>query len=873
MSIYLSPGVYVREVDLSLYVPNLSTTSFGVVGLASKGPLNTPIFVSDTVQFANTFGDPSEADTLYGPYAALQYLSQGRQLWYVRVSSTDTNGNPLADSAALTLNEKVTAAFNVSTKTGSISLTAGSNNTLVFQFDGSSVASGTVGYVSVTVPITAVGNTQTFTMQNIAAYLNSDAGFSYWATASVTADGKLLITRNVDGSNHKILCDSGVLTTAATSGGFGFNPAAQVGTGVNLGAPQLRSKVFSSGLLPTLTAHWTGASPAIRLKYKFRPAKGSYITVTGSGPYTVTLTGDTWPTDIVNADPLGASTKNVIYDTVNSNASYSVTTRNSDTQITVTGVVATAPFTLAWGTFDFIYTVDVPFSAWTDGVTTVDTFVQSLRANAIFTEHFLVGTQVASGATFFFVTPTRHSGSASTINVVDVGTAALYADTTDVYINDLLFGVSASTNVVAGTSPTEVLAFSAVSEGTWGNGISIATTDAGSGNFNLFVYNKGNLIERFMGLNRTTPTVAIDALGTPGPNPLYVENAVNGNSTLVTVTDLLKNLVAFNAYGPQLISLATPKNLANGTNGVPVSDDVSAYIGSVSGGTATGLQIFGNPEQQDVNLLAVPGVSDAAVINSMISICESRKDCMCIVDTPKGLTPQQAVDWHNGKGVFADHQAFNSSYAALYWPWLQIYDPINKVKIWTPPSGHVAAAYAFSDYSTQPWYAPAGLTRGHLTAPIAAQYNPTLGERDLLYGNGNAVNPIATFLQNGINIWGQRTLQRAPTALDRVNVRRLMLYLEKVISTATRYLLFQPNNASTWIQFVDLVTPILDGVQARQGLTGYQVRCDASTNTKDVIEQNQMNALIFVKPTKTAEMIQLTMVLTAQGASFSEIVF
>jgi phage tail sheath protein FI len=324
---------------------------------------------------------------------------------------------------------------------------------------------------------------------------------------------------------------------------------------------------------------------------------------------------------------------------------------------------------------------------------------------------------------------------------------------------------------------------------------------------------------------------------------------------------------------PEFNTGSSKQTLSGGANGVPEANDVSPYIGSVSGGVYTGLQLFRNPEERDINLLATPGISDASVINEMINICETRADCMCIVDPPKGLNSQQVVDWHNGVGVYADHQAFNSSYAALYWPWLQIYDSVNKVDIWTPPSGHVAGAYAFNDYNAEAWYAPAGLNRGHLTVPKKAEAKPSLGERDLLYGNGNAVNPIATFVQQGINIWGQRTLQRKSSALDRVGVRRLMLYLEKVIATATRYLLFQPNNANTWTQFIDLVTPVLDGVQSRQGLTGFQVRCDATTNTADVIENNQMNALIFIKPTKTVEMIQLTMVLTAQGASFSEIVF
>jgi phage tail sheath protein FI len=183
------------------------------------------------------------------------------------------------------------------------------------------------------------------------------------------------------------------------------------------------------------------------------------------------------------------------------------------------------------------------------------------------------------------------------------------------------------------------------------------------------------------------------------------------------------------------------------------------------------------------------------------------------------------------------------------------------------------AAYAYNDNTAEVWYAPAGLNRGHLSTPLKADYNPTKGEHDLLYGDGNAVNPIATFKQDGLNIWGQRTLKRTPSALDRVNVRRLLLYLEKVLATATRSLVFEPNDSSTWLSFRNLVTPLLDSVKTRRGITEFKVVCDATVNTPDVIERNEMKAMIYIKPTKTAEFIQLNFIVTSQNSSFEELVF
>lgn len=859
--IYLSPGVYVQEVDLSLYVPNLSTTAFGVVGLASKGPINTPTNISDSVAFASTFGDPNSVESLYGPYAALQYLSQGRQLIYVRVSSTDDNGNPLAEAASLDLSQSATPATLLSAKTSSITLTT-SNNTLVFHFDGAT-GSTDYGYVAVTVPITAPGVTsQLFTMQQVAGYLNSNSTFGFFATASVTAAGKLLLTHNFNGSAHAMTGVGAPLTTAATSGGFGFSSSTSQGVGVVLAAPRLYSSVFSSGNMPDISS-LSGGDPTLIFDYTFVPAAGSYITLTKpSGTAYATITGDVFPSDI--------NGQTIVVSSGDHAASYTVTQRISSTVLTLGS--GDDGWVFAHGTFHFAYEISVVFNAYGSG-TTVDSFVQSLRANKTFTDNFFVGTPVASGAKYFFITATRSSGASSLINVpTEEGTNIA---------NLIIFGEDIGTGLQRplGTSPQQVLNFTATSPGTWGNKLAVSCVDAGSGNFNVLIWEKGNVVERFNGLNRSTPVISTDAFGTPGANPFYVVNAINGKSARVTVTDLLADQIVYANYLPVFSTGSDSQALVGGTNGLPASNDVSAYIGSNSEGIVTGLQIFRNPEQQDINLLAVPGVFDAAVINEMINICETRRDVMCIVDSPrdqvnnKSLTPQQVVDWHNGVGVFADHQAFNSSYAALYWPWLQIYDSVNKVSIWVPPSGLVAAAYAFNDYSSEPWFAPAGLNRGHLSTPTDADYKPSLGDRDLLYSNGNAVNPIATFKQVGINIWGQRTLQRAPTSLDRVGVRRMMLYLEKVVSTSTLYLLFQPNNSNTWTQFIDVVTPILSGVQARQGINGYQVRCDSTTNTPDVVANNQMNALIFIQPTLTVEMIQLTMVLTAQGASFSEIVF
>jgi phage tail sheath protein FI len=257
----------------------------------------------------------------------------------------------------------------------------------------------------------------------------------------------------------------------------------------------------------------------------------------------------------------------------------------------------------------------------------------------------------------------------------------------------------------------------------------------------------------------------------------------------------------------------------------------------------------------------------------LIQICEARHDCMAIIDPPTGLSPSEVVDWHNGTGTFNDHAAYNSSYAATYYPWVKIYDAVAREYIFTPPSGHVLAVYAYTDYNAETWFAPAGLRRGRVISGVDVAHSCSPGEMDLLYGDGNAVNPIADFRQQGIVVWGQRTLQRSPTALDRVNVRRLLLYLRKVITTAAGYLVFEPNDPITWKSFGHLVIPYLDDVRQRRALYDFRVKCDETTNTPTVIDRNEMRAQILLKPVKAAEFIQIDFVITSTGANFDEVLY
>jgi hypothetical protein len=235
---------------------------------------------------------------------------------------------------------------------------------------------------------------------------------------------------------------------------------------------------------------------------------------------------------------------------------------------------------------------------------------------------------------------------------------------------------------------------------------------------------------------------------------------------------------------------------------------------------------------------------------------------------PIHLEPLEAVDFRKGQGMYS-HAAFNSSYAALYYPWLEINDPVTGKRKLVPPTGAVAGCFARNDRKAHVWYAPAGIDRGRIFNALSVGYKTSRGERDVLYPEG--VNVIASFPDSGINIWGQKTLQSQPSALDRVNVRRLMMYIEEAIAESSRFVVFEPNNPQTWRALLRLINPFLQDIKDKGGLYDFAVQCDEETNTPAVIDRNELVARVFVKPTKTAEFIELNFVLTATGADFKEI--
>jgi hypothetical protein len=344
----------------------------------------------------------------------------------------------------------------------------------------------------------------------------------------------------------------------------------------------------------------------------------------------------------------------------------------------------------------------------------------------------------------------------------------------------------------------------------------------------------------------------------PVTTPNYFDN--NGTPVSAYTSSIpLNNSGSFGAATGNLFYGGGAKYYNNIVTGVNNTQGISAsnYNNMIS--------LLANQDDYRFNILLTPGlISNEAnlgtsQITTAINNTQNRGDSIYVVDlVPYGTTAISTVT--------TAAAARNTSYAASYWPWAQTIDPDTGKNVWVPASTMIGGVYAYNDSVSEPWFAPAGINRGGLSNVIRAEWKLTQGNRDSLYTG--RVNPIATFPGQGVVVYGQKTLQAKASALDRVNVRRLLIALKSYISQVAQNLVFEQNSIATRNQFLSQVNPYLTSVQQRQGLYAFRVIMDDSNNTPDVIDRNQLVGQIYIQPTKTAEFIYLDFNILPTGATF-----
>jgi phage tail sheath protein FI len=289
--------------------------------------------------------------------------------------------------------------------------------------------------------------------------------------------------------------------------------------------------------------------------------------------------------------------------------------------------------------------------------------------------------------------------------------------------------------------------------------------------------------------------------------------------------------------------------------------DLSGALTSGSAAYKKAVDSISNPESYDINLLTIPGANyeqHPYIVDYALEKMEERQDCFYILDLASwGAT----VDTVISQAALVD-----SNYAAGYYPWIKVLDTNSAQFLWAPPSVVLPEVYAYNDNVAAEWFAPAGLNRGGIPGAQKVKSRLPIATRDELYEN--KVNPIATFPGVGIVAWGQKTLQDKASALDRINVRRLLIALKKFIASSSKFLVFEQNTEATRNRFLSIVNPYLASVQERQGLHAFRVVMDETNNTPDVIDRNILKGEIYLQPTKTAEFIILDFNILPTGATF-----
>ena len=273
------------------------------------------------------------------------------------------------------------------------------------------------------------------------------------------------------------------------------------------------------------------------------------------------------------------------------------------------------------------------------------------------------------------------------------------------------------------------------------------------------------------------------------------------------------------------------------------------------------INLLNNREFYQYNVISTPGLISnlhSTQVNNIITNTQDRGDSLYVVDLI-----EYSGDLAN---TVTAAQSIDNSYAATYWPWVRLADSSTGKQVWSPASTVIPGVYANNDRISAPWFAPAGINRGGLSTVSYTKYKLTQGDRDNLYANN--INPLATLPKQGVVVFGQKTLQKSASALDRVNVRRLMIEMKNYIRQIADTVVFEQNTIATRNSFVAKVTPFLEGIQQKQGLYAYKVVMDTSNNGPAVIDNNQLVGQIYIQPTRTAEFISLDFILLPTGAEF-----
>ena len=930
-SVFLSPGVYLDEQDLSALPSVSGALRIAFVGTAKKGPFNTPVLLTSAKQAVDTFGEPFPES--YMMYAILEYFQEGNQCYAVRVGieceegqdsglddiCVDQSGAKIEgwgripvfsgiDKGRISL-RNVDADHPISFHPASVSTPEYSDADLNTT-DGATTATGVI--------------TGTYTGDIDDAYTFIITGEPNLSSGEALGGATFEVVRSSDGE----VVASGSLTDVINNN---VSQPIDIGDGTSL-----KITVSAGRLDINDTITWTVVSDN----------RSFYFAVEGVTGSTYVMPTATYTSNAALVAAINALIASEDYDAIE----YTLDDGTTVPQI-VTSVVGewiqllgTEAWALAVGVD--VYTYDIPRSylvGTSVGPYNINSNSNKLVMNVVGpTETLKIAFSSATGTNFTasqVAAMLDPSGVVNGTDVYDVITVTgtdgeehvIFIVTTDYQFYTLK--MSADFTNIKTLKLAQTLGINSPYQrsyrGFFDSRVSLpagsvddpaipescdvdefgATCNADSDYYNSIV---GWLVAPSAGTWVDDYRVSLDlytnGLGSPSGryqitiknsagaivnsvrditfnknDANYIGNVINPGSSLGGAAgnafvnwDPRPDYLAFDVnasdYTVRQPATFNSRIYAGSANGIPTSAEFSSMLDAAVIGNAafgSGMFNFQNPETFDINLLAIPGFSSGAVIGQALQLCESRGDTLFLVDPPFGLRPSETVDWHNGILTSNLSSAINSSYGALYGTWVKIFDQFNKIELWVPPSGPVSAVYARTARQTELWFAPAGLNRGRLLTALDVEFNPTQGERDLMYGDDNAVNPITKFPNLGSIVYGNKTLQRANTLLNRVSTRMLVSYVKKNAILSLRQFLFEPIDEVLFAQVLSVLDPLVGNILARRGIRGYKLICDSTNNTPDTVAANILNVAILIAPAGTAEFISVTLGILRSDASFN----
>lgn len=937
MPTYLSPGVYSRVVEIAQLPNAQGPLRPGFIGTAQKGPVNTPVLITNAQQFIDVFGEPFP-DSYLG-YAVLAYLEEGNQAYVLRIGVECEAGQPAAlDSICIdTSGSRVEGWGRVPVfsgiDVGRLTLrgigNGTNNNPSPVSFHPASIfninytdasLSSTNGATAATLGVTGAYTgdiDDSFTLViNSEPDLSAGAGIGGCEFQIIrNSDGEVLVddvlvdpsANNV--SNYIQVPDAGFSVRVELTAGeldvgdtFTWNvePDNRSFAVAVEGATTPNVYQMPTATYTDVTSFITAANAllvsedyifastivdGVEIAEIITVTEGERIQLMATNAFALEVNTQQYAWDIPRAFLLGLDP-----------GPHSFSSQNNRVLLNVIGENDTQQIGVSVATGNNITTASIVGTIDSAGTTGGEVYYEAIELTvpggtthlAIITSEDHQYDTLELEANFSNIKVLRFADEVDILNPYRRSYRGFFDSRLSLPApgqNNPANPLSCELNSLSAQCVSDsnyfqniVGWFVAPSAGTWADDITIQlslfTEGVGdiAGRYKLVVLGReGEILER------------VEDFTFDKNDDNYIANLINPGSSGGGLRGnlyvhweerpgFLNNDPNLSTYEIRQPSQFASRQYTGGANGIPTDPSFSnlldaAIIGSPQ--LATGLYAFENPEGVEIDVLATPGFSSGAVIGTAIQIVSGRGDSVYLVDPPFGLRPQQTVDWHNGMLLSDLQQAINTSYAGLYTGWLLVFDQFSGQNVWIPPSGHVAGVFSRSAREGEPWSAPAGLRRGRLLSPIAVEYSPTQGERDLLYGSGNSVNPIVNFTQEGLTIWGNRTLQRGESPLSRMDVRLLVNRVRRGLAQLLRNFVFEPNDRVLWSQVRASINPFLSDIQSRRGLVEFVVIVDENNNTPERIDRGELWVSVILVPQRAAEIVVLNIGVTRQSVSLT----